>query len=323
MAESKIKRVLVTGVSGFLASHLVQDLHRKGIEIYGISDLLPDPDVMRSISDFRKLDIRDGSRLHQYAAEIRPEILFHLAAVTNVGFSWQHPALTYEINLSGSSNLIESVAAAGFPCTVILMSSAELYRHQAAPLTEESPLSCRSPYALSKWAMEKLVDLFSHHPQLRFMVVRAFNFTGPRQSPQFVASDFARQIARIELGLAKPIIEVGNLSARRDFSDVRDITRYLVELSLIGGNQPETINLCSGKAVAIQDILDILLSLTDQKIEIRIAPKRFRPVDNPILLGSTKRLNERYSLQPRFTLKETLNDLLDYWRLKEKTPAAD
>ncbi len=319
MAGCKKKRALVTGASGFLASHLVRILRNEGTEIFGISDLIPEPDVLETITDFRKLDIRDNSRLHHYMAEIRPDIIYHLAAVTNVGFSWQHPALTYEINLTGSSNLIESVAAAASPCTVVLMSSAELYRHQSEALNEESPISCRSPYALSKWAMEKLVDLFSHHHQLRFMIVRAFNFTGPGQSPKFVASDFARQIARIELGLAEPIIEVGNLSAVRDFSDVRDVARFLVELSLTGGNQPDTINLCSGKAVSVREILDLLLSRSSQKIEIQTAAERFRPVDNPIMIGSTERLSRKYALHAGYTLERTLEDLLEYWRRKEKS----
>lgn len=312
------KRVLVTGASGFLAAHLIKLLGGKDIEILGISDLLPESDTLSQLADFQKLDIRDASRLHHYFAENRPEIVFHLAAVTNVGFSWQHSALTYEINLIGSSNLIEAAAAMSTECRIVLLSSAELYGFQTGALDENSPLMCRSPYALSKWAMEKLAELFAHNPSLSFLTVRPFNFTGPGQSPKFVASDFARQIARIELGLAKAEIETGNLSAERDFSDVRDIARYLIELSF--GPKPvlETVNLCSGTAVSVHRILDILLSYSSERIRIITDPQRFRPVDNPVLLGNTGLLTRQYNLHPQYTLEKTLGDLLDYWRQTER-----
>ncbi len=318
MIEHGIKTVLITGASGFLASHLISILESANVSIYGISDQAPDIETLGKLTDFRKIDIRDRVSLQQYIDEVRPDIVYHLAAVTNVGFSWQHAALTYEINLIGSTNLIETLAAMSSLCRIVLLSSAELYGFQPGALTENSPLNCRSPYALSKWAMEKLSGLFSHQKQLSFLTVRAFNFTGPGQSPKFVASDFARQIARIELGLAKAEIEVGNLSAVRDFSDVRDISRFLVELSLGKQFLSDTVNLCSGRAVSIQQILEQLLSFSDKDIMVRTDSVRFRPVDNPTLFGDVTRMHDIYGLRPRYSLEKTLKDLLDYWRSSEK-----
>lgn len=314
-------RVLITGASGFLASHLVDQLSREDVEIYGTSDLLPEPKTREKLFSFTKSDIRDHSALHSLIKEIKPTIAYHLAAVTNVGFSWSHSALTYEINLMGSSNLIESLAATKVPCQIVLLSSAELYGQQnGLPLHEGSALRCHSPYALSKWAMEKLTDLFLHHHTLKFLTVRAFNFTGPGQSPHFVASDFARQIARIESGLNDPVIEVGNLTAERDFSDVRDIARYIIRLTLGGIHASDIINLCSGQSVSIQKILDILLSLSQKKIVVKTDPKRFRPVDIPKLLGDPKRLVEFYGLRAQYSIEDTLRDLLAFWRQKEEQP---
>jgi GDP-4-dehydro-6-deoxy-D-mannose reductase len=311
-------RVLVTGASGFLASHLIDQLVREAVEVHGISDLFPETETLNRMQAFTRLDIRDSSALHHLVNEIKPSIVFHLAAVTNVGFSWSHSALTYEINLLGSSHLIEALAAAGQPCQIVLLSSAELYGKQdGGGLQENSPLMCHSPYALSKWAMERLTELFAHQDQLSFLTVRAFNFTGPGQSPNFVASDFARQIARIEAGKSPAEIEVGNLTAKRDFSDVRDIARYLIQLTLHHGATTDILNLCSGHAVSIQTILDTLLSLSPQKIQVKTDTRRFRPVDIPVLLGDPGRLNGFFGLQPHYSLETTLTDLLDYWRHEE------
>jgi len=315
---SNKKRIFITGASGFLASHLIANLSNQHVELFGISDLLPEEEVKDKLTDFTVLDIREKRRLKEHISKIRPSIVFHLAALTNVAISWQHPALTYEINLGGSSNIIEALSANPDSCKIVLLSTAELYGFQPDALREDSPLSSRSPYALSKWAMEKLPLLFLHHPHLTFLTIRAFNFTGPGQSANFVASDFARQIARIELGLAKPEIEVGNLSAERDFSDVRDISRYIWELSMDQRTMSDTINLCSGCAFSIQKILDQLLSYSKQKIQINIDPQRFRPVDNPVMLGDNARLSTVYGLRPQYQIETTLKDLLEYWRTKER-----
>lgn len=316
MEAKRKKRILITGASGFLASHLIHVLSKEEVEIFGISDLDPEDAISRCMTDFSLIDIRNPNHLREYISEIIPDLVFHLAAITNVGYSWQHAALTYEVNLNGSSNLIEALLSTSHPCDIVLLSTAELYGHQSRAIQESSPLQCRSPYALSKWAMEHLANVYAHRSELRFLIVRAFNFTGPGQSPVFVASDFARQIARIETGKSAPEMHVGNLSAQRDFSDVRDIARYLVQISGRMNRAFDTINFCSGEAVSVDTLLDILLSLSRRKITITTDPNRFRPVDNPLLLGDITRLRE-YGLSPQFSLEKTLSDLLDYWRQKE------
>jgi GDP-4-dehydro-6-deoxy-D-mannose reductase len=226
-----MNRILVTGCSGFLASHLLKLLQRQDRnKIFGITEVpgfnYPDVEVFQ-------VDIRRRDDISHVLEIIRPDLIFHLAAVANVGFAWKNPQLTYDINFMGTSNLLEALQASAPDSRLVMMSSAEVYQTGSeGPIPESSPTLCQNPYALSKLAMEMLGDLYWRAFAMNVCKIRAFNFTGPGQDEKFVASDFASQIARIERGERPPVIRVGNLAAVRDFSDVRDVARYL---QVIGG----------------------------------------------------------------------------------------
>jgi GDP-4-dehydro-6-deoxy-D-mannose reductase len=308
-----VRRVLITGCSGFLASFLARELQKLGgHKIYGITDI-----EACGLNDTAKVyhcDIRNQEALFQIFADIKPDVIYHLAAISNVGFSWRNQALTYEVNVIGSTHLMEAVATCSPDARLILMGSAEVYgANHSRKIKENSPVAIRNPYSLSKMAMEMVADLYINSKKLDVIKVRSFNFTGPGQDRKFVASDFASQIAAIEKGLEKPVIRVGNLSAVRDFSDVRDIARYLVHIAN-SGETAEIYNLCSGKSYVIKEILDILLKLARRDIKVEVDQQKFRPVDIPILAGDNSLLKKKFGLLPQYKIKDTLADLLQYWR---------
>ena len=307
-----MNRILLTGCSGFLASHLMKLLQREGRnKIFGITEVpgfsYPDVEVFQ-------VDIRRREDIAHVLGIIRPDVTFHLAAVANVGFAWKNPQLTYDVNFMGTSNLLEALQASAPGSRLLLMSSAEVYQTGSdAPIAENSPTVCQNPYALSKLAMEMLGDLYWRAFAMNVCKIRAFNFTGPGQDDKFVASDFANQIARIERGERPPVLRVGNLAAVRDFSDVRDVARYLQVISgkSAGG---EVFNLCSGRAYSIRQVLDILLAQARVQIRVEVDANKFRPLDNPQILGDCRLIKSRFGLIPEFTLEKTLLDLLDHWR---------
>jgi GDP-4-dehydro-6-deoxy-D-mannose reductase len=306
-------KILITGCSGFLAAYLVDVLTKdRNNELFGLTE---ETDFKTDKYDFFHIDIRNRDDIFSIVNKIRPDILFHLAAISNVGFSWKNQKLTYEVNFIGSSNILEAVDAFARDSRVILMSSAEIYGDYGESINEGCKVSIKNPYSLSKYAMELLGDLFCSVKDLNVIKVRSFNFTGAGQNPRFVASDFAYQIALIEKGEREPIIKVGNLSAVRDFSDVRDIARYL---TVIGqkGEKGAIYNLSSGNLFSIKEILENLLSHSKRKIEIMIDESKFRPVDIPVLSADCSLIQERFNLFPRYSIEQTLKDLLTYWRKK-------
>jgi GDP-4-dehydro-6-deoxy-D-mannose reductase len=305
-------RILVTGCSGFLAAHLLQLLQRDGkSKIFGITEVsgFSHPQV-----DVSQVDIRRRDDMIHLLAAIRPDITFHLAAVTNVGFAWKNPYLTYEVNFLGSSNLLEAILPVASHSRLVLMSSAEVYRSDGGtPINENSPTQSQNPYALSKLVMEMLGDLYWKTHGLNVCKLRAFNFTGPGQDAKFVASDFASQIAAIEKGKQEAVIRVGNLAAIRDFSDVRDVARYVQVLGQ-RGKGGEVYNLCSGRSYSIEKILEVLLSLAKKSIRVEVDTGKFRPLDNPQITGDCSRIRSEFGLRPEIAMEKTLLDLLNYWR---------
>lgn len=309
-----MKRVFITGCSGFLASYLIDLLHREGnCKLSGITEI---PGFTSDKIDVHHIDIRDKKKLFAIMKKIRPQVTFHLAAITNVAFSWEHQDLTYEVNFIGSSNLIEAIALYAADSRVLLMSSAELYGDTEKKfLDENTAISVRNPYSLSKYAMEMAADLYINSKNFDIIKLRSFNFTGPGQDKKFVTSDFSAQIAAIEKGTKEPAIRVGNLSAVRDFSDVRDTARYLKVIAE-KGSRGGIYNLCSGTTHSIREILDILLSFSEKEIKVVEDKEKFRPLDISRLAGDRSLIRERFQLQPQYKIEQTLLDLLNDWRAK-------
>ena len=311
------KKVLIIGCSGFLGSHLTDALEKEeNIVLYGITEVT---DFTSTRLRVYHVDIRDRQKVFEAVESIQPDLTVHLAAIANVGFSWKHQQLTYQINFIGSSNILEAISEVSPYSRILLMSSAELYGNcKGKPFKETDVLSSpANPYSLSKYAMEMIGNLYRHVEHMEIVTVRSFNFTGPGQRYQFVASDFTHQIAEIEKGKREPVIRVGNLSAIRDVSDVRDIARYLTVIAKQGENNG-IYNLCSGKTYSIKDLLDMLLSFSTKEIKVIVDEKKFRPVDIPKLWGDPSLIREKFNLEPQYEIKQTLLDLLNYWRERVK-----
>jgi GDP-4-dehydro-6-deoxy-D-mannose reductase len=259
------------------------------------------------------VDLLDAAAVSRAVAELRPDAVYHCAGAAHVGQSWSRVRETFAANVVGTHNLLRALGRAGLAARVLIPGSALVYRQSDAALGEEAPLGPASPYALSKLAQEMLGIRAIAEDGQRVVVARSFNHLGPRQDPSFAASSFARQIARIEAGMAEPIIEVGNLDARRDLTDVRDTVRAY-HVILQRGRPGAVYNVCSGRAHAIGDVLERLVGLSRVAVEIRRDAARCRPQDLPLLLGDPGRITRDLGWAPRITLEQSLADLLAYWR---------
>ena len=315
-------RVLITGITGFVGSHMVDYLlNIKGLEIYGIHRWRSRTENIDHVIDKVHLvecDIRDSSSVKNVVEVIKPDRIFHLAAQSFVPTSWNAPAETITTNIIGNLNIFEAVRHSGINPRILVAGSSEEYglvSENELPIKEENPMRPLSPYALSKIGQDFLSYQYFMSYKLDVVRTRAFNHTGPRRGQVFVSSNFAKQIADIEKGKNDSVIYVGNLNARRDFTDVRDIVKAYW-LALEKCKAGEVYNICAGKDYSIKEILDILLSYTDIKISVRQDSKRLRPSDVPILRGDCLKFYKETGWKPEIPFEQTLLDILNYWRAK-------
>lgn len=313
-------RVLITGITGFVGSHLAElFLGQEGVQVFGavrwrskMANILHIEDQLTLV----ECDIKDGLSVRKMIEQIRPDQIYHLAAQSFVPTSWHAPTETISTNILGTLNIFEAVRAIGINPRILVACSSEEYGmvyENELPVTEENPLRPMSPYAVSKASADLLSYQYYMSYKLPILRTRAFNHTGPRRGEVFATSNFAKQIAEIEAGKRPPIIHVGNLKARRDFTDVRDIVRGY-SLALEKGVPGEVYVLASGRSHAIEEILQILLELAGVKGEIQQDPSRLRPSDVPNLCGDAGKFRKHTGWTPQIPLKKTLQDLLDYWR---------
>jgi GDP-4-dehydro-6-deoxy-D-mannose reductase len=313
-------KVLITGITGFVGSHLADHLLERGdCEIYGLYRWRSRRENVAHHSDRVRLiegDISDAAAMRRALEIAQPDWIFHLAAQSFVPASWAGPGATLYANIQGQTNLFEAIRQLGLSPRIQIACSSEEYglvHPDELPITEENPLRPLSPYAVSKVTQDLMG--YQYHQSYGFDVVRTrgFNHTGPRRGHVFVCSNFAYQIAGIELGLQEAVIRVGNLEARRDFTDVRDMVRGYVA-ALEKGKPGEVYNICQGRDYSIQEVLDLLLGMGSLEVRFETDPERMRPSDVPVLLGSAAKFERDTGWKPEIPFERTLSDLLEYWR---------
>lgn len=310
-----MKKALIIGAAGFVGDYLIDHIQKDCVWSIVVTKL-PHETIKNSGVDIRNSDILDKVSICELLAECRADYIFHLAAQSSVALSWKNPGLTVDINIKGSLNVLEAIRELDYKPRVLLIGSGEEYGHVKAtevPIHEDNVLRPGNIYAATKACQNMLGKIYYQAYQLDIMMVRAFNHVGPNQVPLFVVADFCRQVAEIEAGLKEPVIRVGNLSTKRDFSDVRDVVRAYTML-IEHGEPGESYNVGSGKSVAIQEILDIILAHARTPIQVEVDSTRLRPVDVPIIEADISKLEACTTWRPRITLEETIKETLAYWR---------
>jgi GDP-4-dehydro-6-deoxy-D-mannose reductase len=313
-------RILITGISGFAGSHLAEYFLDEGKhEVYGTIKWRSDRQNIIGIQDKIRLyecDIKDAFSVNTIIEQIKPDQIFHLAAQSYVLFSWRAPQETLTTNIIGEVNLFEAVRGAKLDPYIHIAGSSEEYGMvypDERPITETNPLRPLSPYGVSKVTQDFLGYQYFKSYGLKIVRTRAFNHTGPRRGAVFATSNFAKQIIEIEKGKRKPVIQVGNLEAVRDFLDVRDVAKAYA-FSLSKGEPGEVYNISSGVGVKIKDMLDQLIALSKVNLKIETDPSRMRPSDVELLIGSAEKFKKATGWKPVIPFEQTLMDLLEYWR---------
>lgn len=310
---------LITGIGGFAGGHLAEALLADGHSVAGFTLAAPAHPQLERLAgrlDLSEGDVTDTAALRDAVTAFRPDVVYHLAAITHVGQAWDQRRATLSTNVLGTASVLEAAAALDPAPTVLLVSSGQVYGtapEDSPARSEDDPVEPRSPYAASKACAELLARQAWRGEGLPAVIVRPFNYAGPWQSPDFVCSDFARQIASAELGLEPAEIRVGDLRPVRDFSDVRDVVAGFV-LAARHGRPGAAYNLCSGRGVAIREILDRLLELAEVDIRVSEDPGRLRPAEITSLVGDPGRAHEELGWKPDHGLASTLADVLDFWR---------
>jgi len=311
-------QALITGIGGFAGSHLADYLLAE-TDWRVVGCVLNDcdiPDYLRGQVYCQVVDLRDLEAVQHVLDEVAPDFIFHLAALAKVADSWRTPWPVLENNILSQLNLLQALVNLGARPRIMVVGSNEEYglvQPEDLPLAEESPLRPNSPYGVSKVTQDMLgLQYFLSH-QLPIIRVRPFNHIGPRQAPGFVAPDFARQIAAAEFGQRPPRMQVGNLEAQRDFTDVRDRVRAYY-LAVTQGLPGDVYNIGSGKSHSVQELLDTLLSYSQVEITVEKDPSRLRPSDVPEVRCDASKFRTLTGWQASIPFETSLRDVLDDWR---------
>lgn len=313
-----MKKVLIIGAAGFVGNYLIRYFTCfEEVDIYATKLLGESVNFPDNVKTFN-LDILNKDDIITLLYEIRPDYVFHLAAQSSVSVAWKNPAITIDINIKGAVNVLDAVRELYYKPRILLIGSGEEYGYIKAneiPIIEENNIRPGNIYAATKACQNMIGRIYAQAYDMEVIMVRAFNHIGPEQSSIFVVSDFCRQVAEIEMHMREPIMYVGNLAAKRDFTDVRDVVRayaLLIEKGIAG----ETYNVGSGRAYEIREILQKIVSMSEVEIEIRIDSNKIRPVDVPIIEADITKIREITGWKPSFTLEQTISETLDYWRKK-------
>ena len=312
-------RVLITGIAGFAGSHLADTCVAQGAEVWGLAHMPGPHPHLAHLGERVQLyaaDVTDGASVDATLAAIAPDWIFHLAAQAHVPTAWQDPTATLATNILGQLNVILAMQEHAPAARLLVVSSSNVYgmvEESDLPVNESAPFRPADPYAVSKVGQEMLALQYGQSHCLHIVRVRPFNHVGPRQAPDYVIARFAQELAQMEAGLRPPTLKVGNMSAKRDFADVRDMARAYW-LALEKGSPGAVYTIGSGAARSIDEMLRIMLKLARVDIQVETDPALFRPGDLPVLQSDPRAIQEQTGWRTAIPLEQTLEDTLNYWR---------
>jgi|TARA_B110000483_G_scaffold236930_1_gene310881 GDPmannose 4,6-dehydratase len=323
------KKVLITGITGMVGSHLLDYLYKKtNWNIYGIirwrSPLENISSHIKNINLSKRIfleygDIREPHTLDLIIKNIKPDYVFHLAAQSYPKTSFDMPKDTYETNIVGTSNLLESLKRYKKNALIHVCSSSEVFGRvpkEMLPINEECNFHPASPYAISKTGTDLVARFYAEAYKMKIMTTRMFTHTGPRRGDVFAESSFAKQIAMIEAGMMKPVVKVGNLKSLRTVADVRDAVRAYYLLLTKNPVAGEVYNIGGSYTCTVEDILKFLISKSNKKIKYEVDKNRLRPIDADLQVPDTSKFKKHTGWQPEYKFERTMLDLLNYWRKK-------
>ena len=305
-----MKKVLIIGAGGFVGSYLIKEFKKDNYEVIAC-DINKKENFDDSIKYF-DIDILNKKLVDEIISETKPNYLINLAAISSVGLSWSIPGKTIEVNVVGTLNILDSIKEYDPNCKVLLIGSSEEYENKNVPLKENDMVNANSPYGISKVTQENFAKLYKEKYGLNIVCTRSFNHTGIGQMEQFVIPSFCKQVAEIDKTNKQGKIYVGNLTAYRDFSDVRDIVKVYKKL-LENETKDLIYNVGSGNAYKIEDLLNYIISLSSQDIEIVIDKEKFRPIDTPYICCDNSKIKEYFD---NTDIKQTIKEMFEYYRNK-------
>ena len=309
---------LVIGAAGFVGDYLIQ--HLKELHHTVAATKLPNESLCIPGIRIYDLNILNPLAIAELLRKERPDQIYHLAAQSSVSFSWKNPGITVDVNIKGSLNVLDTVRHLDYNPRVLLVGSGEEYgyvRPEDVPIKEETILRPGNIYAATKVCQNMMGTLYNQAYGVNVILVRSFNHVGPKQAPMFVVSDFCKQTVEIENKTKPPVMKVGNLNSKREFTDVRDVVRaysMLMEHGIPG----ETYNVGSGHAIEIRHLLNMILSHAKIPIQIEVDPSKVRPVDVPIIEADISKLVAATGWHPEYSLDQIIEDTLNYWRAELK-----
>lgn len=309
-----MKRALITGSEGFAGGHLWGELEKNGYEVFGTTLQFRDTDIKKKVF---QCDITVKEDLKKVIGHLLPDYIFNMASQAAPSLSFKKPQLTFLVNTIGTANLLDAVREIpDYHPRILLAGSSDEYgivSEKDMPVTEEQVLNPQNPYSISKVAAYYLMKVYVKSYQMNIIYASSFNNTGPGQLPGFLAPDVADQIIKIENGKQEPVLLTGNVDTFRDYTDVRDVVRAY-RLMLEKGVSGERYNICSGKSISTEKIVETLIKNSTVKINHKVDPLRNRPSDMPAIKGSYQKLQKLTGWEPQLPLEQTLKDLLDWYR---------
>ncbi len=310
-------KALIIGAAGFVGRHLIKNIKENtNWQVYA-TKITRESDIA-DIDGVFDLDILNPEEISDVLNQVRPDYIFHLAAQSSVALSWKTPALTIDINIKGTVHVLDAIALLDYRPRILLIGSGEEYgfiRPNELPINEENPLRPGNIYAATKAAQNMIGKIYAQAYGMDIVMVRAFNHIGTDQDPIFVVADFCKQVAMIEAKQHPAVMKVGNLKAKRDFTDVRDVVQAYL-LLMEKGKSGEIYNVGSGHAISIEELLNMILSLSDVKIEVTNDEAKMRPSDIPIIEADVSKLHDSTQWTVTIPLMQTLRETLDFWRNK-------